>query len=268
MESDRQVPLPWQGTGLTHAGLVRTSNQDAYALENQLGLWVIADGMGGHAGGSLASQLAVQSTVRHVRESNNSLWTDVNQSSTATDLLLKAVATGHATIRQQVATHSELEGMGTTVVIALYCPGPPAQIALAHVGDSRAYLVRNGTMRLLTTDHSFVQRLVNEGQITPEEALNHPQQNLLLRALGADKQSTPDIHLHILEPEDIVLLCTDGLTKTATEEEISSTILANRMLPTKACQNLIELANAHGGKDNTTVVLISPSHQGRQMGDQ
>jgi len=176
---------------------------------------------------------------------------------------LHAIATSHTAIREKALVHPEFEGMGTTIVIAVYCAGPPMQIAFAHVGDSRAYLIRNGTIRLLTSDHSLVQRLLTEGQITPDEALNHPQQNILLRALGADDQSKPDIHLQDLEPEDMFLLCTDGLTKTATEKEILSTIIADRMTPSKACQSLIELANAHGGKDNTTVVLISPSPNGR-----
>jgi protein phosphatase len=256
-DPDPSFALPWQGTGLSDIGLVRTSNQDALALDNPLGLWVIADGMGGHAAGSLASQLAVQSVIAHMHEVRGLLSTTWNQSSTASNLLVEAVATGHSAIRQEVSAHPEFEGMGTTVVIALYCPGPSSKLAIAHVGDSRAYLIRNRTIRLMTSDHSLVQRLITEGQIAPEEAVNHPQQNILLRALGADEQSKPDIHLHDLEAEDIVLLCTDGLTKAATEKEILSTVLADRMLPSSACQKLIEIANERGGKDNSTVVLIS-----------
>lgn len=254
------IPLPWQGIGLTDTGLVRTSNQDAFALQNHLGLWAIADGMGGHAGGSLASQIAVESTVDHIRSAYESLSNAENQSATAIRLLMEATQNGHAAIRQRASANPDLTGMGTTVVIALYCPAR-SQVAVAHVGDSRAYLIRNGSLRLLTADHSLVQRLVAEGQITAEEALTHPQQNILLRALGADDQAAPDIHLHTLEREDMILLCTDGLTKTTPEEQILATILANRMTPLKACQDLIELANTHGGKDNTTVVLISPSYQ-------
>lgn len=259
--NDVLIPLPWQGTGLTDTGLVRTSNQDAFTLENQIGLWVIADGMGGHAGGSIASQLATQSVVHHVRDSHGILSSGPDQAPSAIRLLRQAVASGDSAIRQRVSTNRDLTGMGTTLVIALLCPGPPTQIAIAHVGDSRAYLLRNHTIQPLTTDHSFVQRLLTEGQITPEEAMTHPQQNILLRALGAEDQATPDIALHTLEPQDIILLCTDGLTKTVSEEEVLSIVSENLALPDRACQQLIDLANAHGGKDNTTVVVISPYRQ-------
>jgi protein phosphatase len=218
--SDPTSALPWQGNGLTDTGLVRTSNQDAYALENTLGLWVVADGMGGHAGGGIASQLATQTVISHFRQSYDLLSSGAEQTGTAISLLKQAIAKGDAVIRHQASENPELHGMGTTVVIALLCVAPPPQVAIAHVGDSRAYLIRNGKIRSLTTDHSFVQRLVTEGQITAEEATNHPNQNLLLRALGADKQSSPDVNLYKLEPQDIVLLCTDGLTKMVSEDDI------------------------------------------------
>jgi protein phosphatase len=257
--TNRPSTLPWQGIGLTDVGLVRTSNQDAYALENTLGLWVIADGMGGHAGGSIASQLAIQSVVDHVQKSYGLFSSNPGKNVACIELLQQAVATGDAAIRHQVSNNPELEGMGTTVVIALLCPDPSTHLAIAHVGDSRAYLIRNGAIRSLTTDHSFVQRLLTEGQITAEEATNHPNQNLLLRALGAEKQSTPDVSLHSLEPQDIVLLSTDGLTKMVDENDILAIVSAKNHSPVEACRKLIERANSHGGKDNTTVVLISPS---------
>ena len=169
------------------------------------------------------------------------------------------MAAGDAAIRRRVSTNPELEGMGTTLVIALLCSTSPTQIAIAHVGDSRAYLIRDSGIRPLTTDHSFVQRLLVEGQITPEDAMNHPNQNLLLRALGADKQSSPDINLHMLDPHDMVLLCTDGLTKMVSEDDILAIISEKKSFPVEACRQLIERANGQGGKDNTTVVLVSPS---------
>jgi protein phosphatase len=187
------------------------------------------------------------------------LSTGSSETGVASEILKQAVDRGDAAIRHQASNNPELEGMGTTVVIALLCLDPRTHLAIAHVGDSRAYLIRNGTIRLLTTDHSFVQRLLIEGQITPEEATNHPNQNLLLRALGADKQSSPDICLHRLEPRDIVLLCTDGLTKTVGENDILAIVSSKNHSPTEACRELIEGANSRGGKDNTTVVLITPS---------
>jgi protein phosphatase len=254
------LSLPWQGAGLTDVGRVRNSNQDAFSVENQLGLWVVADGMGGHAGGHIASDLAIQSVVEHVRQAYHMFASGQRQTEDAVSILQAAVAAGDTAIRQKVSTIPELEGMGTTLVIALLCPTPPIQIAIAHVGDSRGYLIHDTEIRPLTRDHSFVQRLLIEGQITPEDAMNHPNQNLLLRALGADDQSKPDINLYRLEPHDIVLLCTDGLTKMISEEYILAIISENRNSPLEACRQLIEAANLQGGKDNTTVVLVSPSH--------
>lgn len=259
MESaDRFIPPPWQGTGLTDIGLVRTSNQDAFAVENQLGLWVIADGMGGHAGGSIASDLAVKSVVEHVRALSESWSRSADQRTLAVTLLAGAVSAGDAAIRRQVESAPDLTGMGTTLVAALLFSSPHSHFAVAHVGDSRAYLIRSHTIRPLTTDHSFVQRLLTEGQITPEEAKTHAQQNILLRALGAQDQAAPDIAFHTLEPQDILLLCTDGLTKTVSEDEMLSIVSDNLTSSARACRQLIDLANAHGGKDNTTVVVISP----------
>jgi protein phosphatase len=240
-------------------GRVRNSNQDAFSVENQLGLWVVADGMGGHAGGNIASHLAIQSVVEHVQQTYGVFASGHLHTTEASSLLESAVAAGDAAIRQRVATSPELQGMGTTLVIALLCPTAPTQIAIAHVGDSRAYLIRNSEIRPLTTDHSFVQRLLIEGQITPEDAMNHPNQNLLLRALGADNQSKPDINLYMLDPHDIVLLCTDGLTKMVSEDDILAIVSGTRNSPSDACRKLIERANHQGGKDNTTVVLVSPS---------
>jgi len=257
--SNPLLSLPWQGAGLTDVGRVRNSNQDAFSVENQLGLWVVADGMGGHAGGHIASDLAIQSVVEHVRQGYDVFASGQRQTADAVTILQAAVAVGDAAIRRRVSTNPELEGMGTTLVIALLCPTLPTQIAIAHVGDSRAYLIRDSGIRPLTTDHSFVQRLLVEGQITPEDAMNHPNQNLLLRALGAVDQSKPDINLYMLDPHDIVLLCTDGLTKMVSDDDILTIVSENRNSPSEACPQLIERANRQGGKDNTTVVLVSPS---------
>jgi len=132
-------------------------------------------------------------------------------------------------------------------------------MAVAHVGDSRAYRIRNDTITSLTTDHSLVQLLLREGQISSEQAARHSQQHILLRALGVADHAKADIALHMLEPQDILLLCTDGLTKTVSEGEILSIVSQHRSSPLHACQTLIDIANDHGGKDNTTVVMISAS---------
>lgn len=263
-KTDRQSALPWQGFGLTDQGLVRTTNQDSFAVENSLGLWVVADGMGGHAGGSTASQLAVQGVTEHVRSflaphvpSARSI--DPEQERMA--LLTAAIAAADSLVRTTAAATPNLAGMGTTIVAVLLSPGAHPSVAIGHIGDSRAYLIRDRQMQGLTTDHSFVQRLVSEGRISPEESKKHPQQNILLRAIGVEAQLPPDIKTHALAPSDILLLCTDGLTKMIEEQEILALILEHRTSPAEACQLLIQLANARGGKDNTTVLLIAPALQ-------
>ena len=251
--------LPWIGTGLTDTGRVRTSNQDAFAVDNELGLWVIADGMGGHVGGNIASALAVSSIMDHVHSCNKPWLTHGDQLVHPNTLLTEAIAAGNRVIRRRVTIVPNLAGMGTTVVIALLCQLPTPSVAIAHVGDSRAYVMRDERLAALTADHSLVQQLVNEGQITLEDSWDHPKKNVLVRALGLDYPSTPDIALHPLGPHDIVLLCTDGLTKMISEDDILSVILDSMDSPEETCRRLITRANAAGGKDNTTVLLITPN---------
>ena len=260
---DRQVSLSWQGTGFTDTGLARQTNQDTFVVDNDLGLWIVADGMGGHAGGGTASQLAVKAVTNHIASSAVSLSDLRNGIDQAEGLLRSAVAEADSLIRATAETTPDLKGMGTTIVIGLFCPGPEPSIALAHVGDSRAYLIRARCISALTTDHSFVQRLVSEGRISLEEAKTHPQQNVLLRAVGVEVPLPPDITIHPLQPHDIVILCTDGLTKMLEEQEILDYALAFQGSPGEICRQLIDDANSRGGKDNTTVIVIAPKQSSR-----
>ena len=253
--------LPWIGTGLTDTGRVRTSNQDAFAIDNELGVWVIADGMGGHAGGNIASELAVASIMNHLHTCTQPWPYSGDLVQHATTVLTHAITAGKTAIQERIAVAPELGSMGTTVVVAWLCPLPTPSVAIAHVGDSRAYVVRDERLIALTTDHSLVQQLVNDGQITLEESWDHTKRNVLVRALGLHYPSIPDIALHPLGPYDILLLCTDGLTKTISEESILSVILESRDSPEETCQHLITRANVAGGKDNTTVLLLQPSSE-------
>jgi serine/threonine protein phosphatase PrpC len=256
---DHQVSLSWHGTGFTDTGLARQTNQDAFAVDNDLGLWLVADGMGGHAGGGIASRIAVDSligTIRAVASAGGALSIQPSQ---AVELLTEAIAIAHEAIHQAALQKQELEGMGTTIVACLLCPGAPSQAVVAHVGDSRAYLLRNRLLHSLTNDHSYVQKLVAQGDLTEDEASRHPQRNILLRALGIPGQSIPDTKIQPLEPDDELLLCTDGLTKMLGEEEILSLLSDTQVSPTDMSRRLVERANENGGKDNTTVVLIRPN---------
>ena len=258
---DRQASLPWQGAGFTDTGLARQTNQDAFIVDNNLGLWIVADGMGGHAGGSTASQLAVKAVTDHLASSAVSSPDFCNQIDQVEELLRSAVAVADSLIRATADTTPDLKGMGTTIVIGLFCPGPEPSIALAHIGDSRAYLIRDRCISPLTTDHSFVQRLVSEGRISQDEARTHPQQNVLLRAVGVEEPLPPDITIHSLHPHDIVMLCTDGLTKMLEEQDILDYALTFQQSPDEMCRQLIDAANARGGKDNTSVIVIAPTEQ-------
>ncbi len=247
--------LLWQGTGLTDTGLVRKSNQDTFAIENSLGLWVIADGMGGHAGGQIASELVVSAIVDYIGTAKQEQAQDHYATST---MLSEAVIAGNQAIHQRVKSSPDLTGMGTTVVATLFCPTPSPSVIIAHVGDSRAYRIRDRQMEALTVDHSLVQGLVSDGQITQEQANTHPKQNVLLRALGATDEEHPDVEIHPLKPHDVLLLCTDGLTKAISEDEILAIVLEPGSSSERICEQLIKHANEGGGKDNTTVALVTP----------
>lgn len=263
MDTTAQAPhLSWHGFGLTDPGLVRATNQDSFAVDNAIGLWIVADGMGGHAGGATASQLAVSAVADSVRTASESRShigeTDgIDRVREAEHILASAIVSADSLIRTRSAADINLAGMGTTIVAGLLCPGPAPSIVVAHIGDSRAYLIRNRTIHALTLDHSFTQRLVTEKRISPEQAKTHPQQHVLLRAVGAEEPLPPEIHTHRLEPFDMLLLCTDGLTKMLTDQEILDLVLASTDRPRETCHGLITSANERGGKDNTTVVLVT-----------
>lgn len=251
-------PLPWIGTGLTDPGQVRSSNQDFFGIDNACGLWVVADGMGGHAGGQVASELAVTSILNHMQTAAMAASATATQPDNATVVLSEAIAAAKDAIQDRIAKEPTFHNMGTTVVAAWLRPHPTPSLAIAHVGDSRAYLIRDAQLAALTTDHSLVQQLVAEGRITPEQSVDHPKRNVIVRALGLTFPSTPDIAVHPLLPGDRILLCTDGLTKMLSEEEILAIVLASKADPVQTCTNLIAHTNAAGGQDNTTVLLIIP----------
>ena len=259
---DERPGLPWQGVGLTDQGMVRATNQDCFAVDNRVGLWIIADGMGGHAGGETASQLAVEAVKDHIYSSSAIRSQPHEAGRQAEALLTSAIEAADSLVRSAAAATPALTGMGTTMVVGLFGLNPQPAIAIAHIGDSRAYLIRNQQIQALTADHSLVQRLIAEGRISAEEARTHPQQNVLLRAVGAENELPAEVTTHLLDPSDMLLLCTDGLTKMIEDEEMLRIILDYRAHSAEACRRLIQLANDRGGKDNTTVVLIAPDFNG------
>lgn len=234
------------GCGETHQGRVRPHNEDAFLVDLEHGVFAVADGMGGHAAGEVASGLAVE-TLSEI------LGRPRGGDEDAPELLRSAVEEASRRITSRSDEHPEFRSMGTTIVVVLV-DGP--RLSLAHVGDSRAYLVRSGTIRRLTSDHSFVYELVRLGMLSPEQAARDPRRNVVTRALGSGAPVAPDIWQGDLEPRDRLLLCSDGLTTMLTDEQILAVLDAAPEALEKACTSLIEAANSAGGEDNVTVVLL------------
>ena len=229
----------------TDVGRRRSANEDCFAFAPELGLYLVADGMGGHRAGRVASDLAAEGTVdalRRVRSADASL----------TEKLRYCVACANHGIYAAASGKPELRGMGTTLVALLAGNG---RIALAHVGDSRAYLVRAGRIRQLTDDHSLVADLVRRRELSARDARGHPHRHVLTRALGVRRATEPDLAELTPAPGDVVLLCSDGLTGHLLDEEIAKVVTSEDDLD-KVCEQLVAIANSRGGDDNITVALV------------
>jgi len=242
--------------GVTDLGRVRLNNEDSFRIVEPLNLFILSDGMGGEAHGEIASSLAVDTIERVCSSSKVDLevtlagasgenWTE------QTRLLENAVLQANFGIYQSSQDHPEQRGMGATLT-AGWING--SKLSLAHVGDSRAYLLRTGNLQQLTNDHSLVAEQVRRGIITPQQAEESEMQSVLLRALGAHPEVDVDIDEFDLFPRDVLLLCSDGLTRMVTEPEIAGTLQAETD-PEKAAQKLVDLANERGGLDNVTVIV-------------
>jgi PPM family protein phosphatase len=217
-------------------GRLRERNEDSVLLRDPL--FAVADGMGGHRGGNVASALAVEALQE---------MTDGKAAE-----LLARVKQANVRVLERGQAQSDLRGMGTTLT-AVLADGSKGH--LVHIGDSRAYLLRDGQLQQLTRDHTLVQRMVDEGRLSPKEAERHPQRSILTRALGVDMDAEPDPLTFDLHAGDRLLLCTDGLTGMVNEDEIQA-ILQEEADPQAACERLVDAANEAGGEDNITVVVL------------
>jgi serine/threonine protein phosphatase PrpC len=242
--------------GVTDLGRVRTNNEDCFRIVESLNLFVLSDGMGGEAHGEVASELAVETIVKHCMNAQDSAATMIGSSeptwSEKTKRLTSAVHLANRNIYDSAEAHPEQHGMGATLTAA-WIDG--SRLSIAHVGDSRAYLLRSGTLQQLTSDHSLVAEQVRRGILTAAEAEESEMQSVLLRALGALPDIEVDTDEHIVFARDILLLCCDGLTRMVTEPEIAGTLQAETD-PTRAAEKLVSLANERGGVDNITVIVV------------
>jgi serine/threonine protein phosphatase PrpC len=228
----------------TDVGLRRKENEDRYALSPQLGFYLVADGMGGHTAGQVASELAAETSLRAIQ-------TLEGAATSLAEKLRYAVGAANRAIYSQAQQHDEYAGMGTTLVAFL---ADEERAALAHVGDSRAYLIRGSRIRQLTDDHSIVGELLRRREISEDAAREHPHRHVLTRALGVRRSVEPDLVELALEPGDIFVLCSDGLTNHVEDHEIAKRVCEGDDLQ-EVCEQLIDLANSRGGEDNSTVLL-------------
>lgn len=231
-------------------GKLRDMNQDSFYIsspEDSIQLFIVADGMGGYKGGEIASKLAVETSKNYIINNLNSIE---HNKENILNLIRSAIEYANLVIFEKSKENPELENMGTTIDICLVIPN---KVYIGHVGDSRVYRKRKDFFRKLTTDHSYVQKLVSDGTITKEEAYNHPKKNMLIKALGCSTFVEPDVMVKGFLKDDILLMCSDGLTNMLRDEEIVKIINEN---PEEACNRLIEKANENGGLDNITAVII------------
>lgn len=236
-------------------GRKRPHNEDRVATDPSNGVAVLADGMGGHKGGEIASALAVETVARELagRLAGIACESPDDEAYAPESLLTRDVATEANTIVYETArAQPQYEGMGTTLVVALFYDD---RLTLAHVGDSRAYRMRGGRLELLTRDHTLMQELIDRGFYTPEEARASLNRNIITRALGIEESVNVDLQEEVALPGDIYLLCSDGLNDMVDDETIRLTLDKFGDNLDRAADELIEKANGNGGEDNVSVVL-------------
>jgi len=230
--------------GLTDPGLLRTVNQDNYYIDPDGSFFIVADGMGGHAGGQEASQLATKAIETYLHE----YW---NSPLPSTELLEQALDKANEAIIEDQEAHPERADMGTTAVVVMF---RKKQCWFGHVGDSRIYRFRNSELKQITEDHTWVAKAMKAGDITPEQARVHPWRHVLSQCLGRKDLPQVDVQSIDVQSGDRLLLCSDGLT-----EELSDTLIANYLEPSldekQAAITLVEAAKNNGGRDNITVVI-------------
>jgi PPM family protein phosphatase len=229
--------------GSTDKGQVRDGNEDGYVVDRRLQLFAVADGMGGHRAGEVASATALEA-LRAAIASGTGLGDAITSANTA--------------VHEKSSSDRELSGMGTTLTAIM----PDGHgILVGHVGDSRAYLLRDGELRQLTTDHSLVEELVRDGRLTEQEAAVHPQRSIITRALGVENDVEVDVYSVPLVAGDRLLICSDGLTTMLHADDIAG-LLRRESDPTRAANLLVDAANAAGGEDNITTIVIDVEEDG------
>ena len=239
--------------GLTDDGLVRDHNEDYISWEQESGLVILADGMGGHNAGEVASELAVTSITDALEDVLSPEVKDTCEIDFK-EVVKESVIFANEEINLHAQTHPECTGMGTTIVMAVFNND---KVVLASVGDSRIYRLRKGKLKQVTTDHSLVQEMIDNGYMSEEEALNSTNRNLITRALGIAEDVDVDVSQMKTAKDDIYLLCSDGLSDMVNDEIIFSTLVKTRQDLKRGAEVLVELAKENGGHDNVSVILVA-----------
>jgi protein phosphatase len=243
------VKATWEVAGATDVGRVRAHNEDSFLVDAQRGVFLVADGMGGHAAGEIASAIASEAVGSALRQG-------VDGGLGADDLgvvMRECIHQAHMSILNYSATKPETRGMGTTMTALVICDDGAFRVG--HIGDSRCYVLRDGELEQVSRDHTWVQREVDEGRLTPVGARRHRLSHVLSRALGADSLDEPDVYPGTLLPGDLVLLCSDGLTGMLTDRLLRRILMRDAELH-ELVADLIVGANERGGRDNITAVLV------------
>ena len=231
-------------------GKLRDTNEDSYYISNvddEIKIFILADGMGGYNGGEIASKLAVSTALSYIQ---TNFANTPKEKEDILNLVKSAMEYANMVVYEKSNNEKELTGMGTTLEVCLIYNN---KVYIGHVGDSRVYRIRKEFIRKLTHDHSYVQKLVKDGTITEEEARNHPKKNMLMKALGCTAFLEPDVTVKGFIKDDIILMCSDGLSNMLDDEEIYEII---RQEGTLAAEKLVEKANENGGYDNITAIVI------------
>lgn len=241
----------------THPGMVRSHNEDSVVCESVCGLVVLADGMGGYNAGEVASGIAVSVVATEVSHGLQNASPTRHDEETGDEhgvlLLRDNIQRANASIYYAAQSQPQYAGMGTTIVTGLFYDN---RVAVAHVGDSRLYRLRGETLEAITRDHSLLQEQIDSGMISVEDARLSKNKNLVTRAVGIDAKVTTEIHIHEVQVGDVYLFCSDGLNDMVEDEDIQSTLYAMQGNLPLAAEQLIQMANDNGGRDNVSVILV------------
>jgi serine/threonine protein phosphatase PrpC len=253
-----RLSLSIEVAGKTDVGCVRVSNEDSFGYDLDRGIFVVCDGMGGHASGEVASRMAVESLLTYFRQSPHDPASRADENGITAVLsdralvLEEAIQVANMVICKAAGEHEKHAGMGSTIVCALV---EQDVFSVGHVGDSRAYLIREDGIQQLTQDHSLVARQTKLGLISPEDAKKSALQNVITQALGSENTIAPDVDDLVAVSDDVLLLASDGLTGALSDEEIMRTVNSAATLG-QACENLVQAAKLAGGRDNITCLLV------------